>query len=333
MFQKIILIKEINSKIINEKCHDLLNIHFPKISTIVEINDKNLITFFKNIEPNSIVIYYFQEYSFLFDKIINEINNLENVNFTFYFFTFDFWLFPSGPTMTYSSEKRNEFIKKVFKAEKYKVICFANNINDLNYFLKDDFSAYSENLIFNNIWSCYETSFCEYNNNPINKLLISGAIYRDYYQERVNLYYSRSKYIERYPSNKNDSLTVNNNYNLTLNKYFCCFASSVNVQAKDETKFTNTHVILLKTFEILAAGSLLVLPLSEEKYIEKIGLKHNINCYLINLEHDIIKQIDYIFDNQEFYEKVRFNGFNFAKNNLTSLHKFNELKQIFSILI
>ena len=60
----------------------------------------------------------------------------------------------------------------------------------------------------------------------------------------------------------------------------------------------------MKTFEILATGSLLVMPKKEEEYLKKYGLIHNENCYLIDFSKNIIEQINYIFNNIDNYNIV-----------------------------
>lgn len=53
-------------------------------------------------------------------------------------------------------------------------------------------------------------------------------------------------------------------FNVVLNKYFVCFSSSIYVPVKGKCRRHNTQTILLKTFEILATGSLLVMPTTEK---------------------------------------------------------------------
>ena len=130
----------------------------------------------------------------------------------------------------------------------------------------------------------------------------------------------------------NDVKNNTNNYNLILNKYFACFTSNVYVQKNDEfKKFYNTHILLLKTFEILGSGSLLVMPKKEENYLKKYGLIHNENCYLIDFNKNIIEQIHFIFDNINKYNIVREKGQKLAKEKLNSVLKINEIKKLLKI--
>ena len=95
---------------------------------------------------------------------------------------------------------------------------------------------------------------------------------------------------------------------------------------------TNSHSILLKNFEILGAGSLLLNPLTEKPYLEKIGLIEDVNCMFIDMTNDkkIQDKIDYILDpkNRKFVDKLRKAGQNHGKKNFTSKKKFQEIKNI-----
>lgn len=136
--------------------------------------------------------------------------------------------------------------------------------------------------------------------------------------------------IEHYYYNNNDINSINNNYNKILNNYIACFTSSVYIYNKTEKKVSNTNMILLKTFEILASGSLLLMPLSEEKYLEKIGIINNKNCILLDFNKDLNEQINFILDNLEYINNIRYNGYLFGKNELNSDNKFIEFDKLIS---
>ena len=84
----------------------------------------------------------------------------------------------------------------------------------------------------------------------------------------------------------------------------------------------NCHSILLKTFEILASGSLLLVPLHEKKYYEQIGLFDNKNCMLVDIISDktIDDKIEYItnLSNSRIIDSIRRNGKNFCEDNFNS---------------
>ena len=137
------------------------------------------------------------------------------------------------------------------------------------------------------------------------------------------------KNICKYKYNLNDVNKDTNNYSLKLNKYFACFSSCVYVQrSKEFTKYYNTHIILLKTFEILASGALLVMPKKEEEYLKKIGLRNNENCYLIDFNKNIIQQVKHIFHNINKYNIVRKKGQELAKEKFNTFRKFDEIKKL-----
>jgi hypothetical protein len=95
----------------------------------------------------------------------------------------------------------------------------------------------------------------------------------------------------------------------------------------------NTNMILLKTFEILASGSLLLMPLTEEKYLSEIGLINKVNCILLDFEKDLNEQINDILNinNRDYVNNIRYNGYIHAKNNLNTENKFNNLKYLLNI--
>ena len=122
--------------------------------------------------------------------------------------------------------------------------------------------------------------------------------------------------------NSNDITSTDYLYNKRLNSYFACFSSSVYFWNK------NTHIILLKTFEILGSGSLLVMPMKEKKYILNIGLKHMHNCYLIDFSKNLDNQINYIFSNIDLFNRIRKNGRLHAIKHLNENKMINEIKHI-----
>jgi protease II len=77
-----------------------------------------------------------------------------------------------------------------------------------------------------------------------------------------------------------------------LSKYITCFTSSVH----------DTHCILMKVFEILSSGSILIYPKKEEEYIQNIGLVDRKNCFLINFNENIQEQINFVlsYENREY---------------------------------
>jgi hypothetical protein len=317
------VITEKGYTIYNNKIHDLLNIHFKKNYKILNLDFSNSKKFIiDNNYDNIKIIFYFQNLTKYGIDILNFIKK-SNLKATVFFFTFDWWI-------NAQSKYHIDFITNIFKATNYKVITFAHNIEQLNEFHNTSYNTYKNNIIHNNFWCSYNSSFVKFNNNPINKILLSGTCTISY-PERLIL--KQMKNIAYHNNRKEVIDTSINNYCKTLNKYLCCFSSSVIVYS-DRTftkkKMKNTHIILQKTFEILSTGSLLLYPLKEKKYIEKIGLFNKKNCWLLDFNSDIQKQLDEILDisNRKTIDEIRLNGQNHAINNLNSDKKFNEIKKI-----
>ena len=261
--------------------------------------------------PNNIIAFYqHKTYSHFKNYLTQYLNNKKNVKFKFYLFTFDFW---------------NIKTRINFEPKNYKVFTFAKNTEQLDiFFKKKGHKKWNNNFIFKNVWCCYNQSILNINLNPIDKILISGAHNKNNYPER-DLLHNLSKLDKNIISSgigKNDIKSTDYIYNKRLNSYFACFSSSVYYHNK------NTHIILLKTFEILGSGSLLVMPLKEEKYISEIGLFNMKNCYLIDFSKKLSPQIDFIFKNKVLFNTIRKNGQQHAINNLNQEKLIEEIKNI-----
>lgn len=314
---------------LNKKAHDLLNIYFCNNYKILYLSYNNIINFIlKNNNKKIKIILYFVEdncqniikYKNLYveyNKTINRIKKIKKLYSKIYIFIFDFWQ---------RGKNYNIFLLNVFTPKNYKVITSAYNIGQLNSFHNKVFNKYSNSFIFYNIWSCYNNSFCTFNNNPIVKIFVSGCTNYSSYPERNKI--SKMNGVILYNYNKNQLENNNNSYNLELNTYIACFSSSVYVKNLKYKQFVNTHVILQKTYEILAAGSLLVMPLIEKKYLERIGIINNIHCYLIDFNKDIQQQINELLNNVSLMNQIRLNGYNLAKNKFKSIDKFNYINNI-----
>jgi hypothetical protein len=189
-------------------------------------------------------------------------------------------------------------------------------------------------VIFN-YWGIYKSSIIKYNNVPIKKILITGNTLSRNYPERNLMCHLDNHNIEIYDYNNNDIKTDNINFSKKLNEYLCCFTSSVHVVNIKLRKIQNTHIILLKNYEILASGSLLLVPDYEEPYLKKIGLIKGEHYLTLNFNYnndDMNKQINNLLneDNIQNINKIRYNGYKYAINNLTNKQRFNELNKIFT---
>ena len=314
---------------LNEKSQDLLSYYFKTYYNIIYLNiqdTKNFIN--KNNNKITKIIFYFWDdknadpkiYDFYLE-IINFIQSKNDIKANIFIFTFDFWI--RGPGCY------KQLITKIYTPINYKVISFAYNIQHLRIFLTIENKCIS-NIIYNNFWAAYKVSYQPFNNNPILKIFLSGVI-NNSYQERQKIKNLNSAYIFEYKYNYQDIRNNNINYNNELNKYIACFNSSVYVK-NIHNKLENTHAVLLKTFEILVSGSLLIMPLIEEKYLNNIGLFHKKNCYLINTNNSehIIHDINYILDNKNLNEIniIRKQGQTDAINIYNYDNKFIELNNI-----
>ena len=174
---------------------------------------------------------------------------------------------------------------------------------------------------------CFDLSFCNFNNSPTEAILISGHT-NFCYPERYKMTLAKNTIV--YQHNGYDIHSINNNYNLVLNKYLCCFSSSVFLFNHAKNEMASINIVLLKTFEILAAGSLLLAPKTEEISLKTIGLIDKENYLTIDFNSDLNQQIDIIFDknNRDNINKIRYNGYIHAKENLTTERKFLQFKNL-----
>lgn len=195
---------------------------------------------------------------------------------------------------------------------------------------------HENNIICYNFWGIYNQAIIKFNVEPIKKILISGNNILKRYPERYYLscLKNNNNNINVYKYNTNNIVNDNNNFNFVLNKYLCCFVSSVYVRNKKYKKSLNTHTILLKNYEVLASGSLLLVPDYEELYLKKIGLVKSEHYLTLNFNYnndDMNKQINNLLkeDNISNINKIRYNGYIYAINNLTNKQRFEELNEIF----
>lgn len=144
-----------------------------------------------------------------------------------------------------------------------------------------------------------------YNDNPINKILVSGALNKDVYPMRDYLLSIKNKNIEYFKHPGYRSETENcKYYSSELNKYLCCFTDC----AKD--------YLLLKFFEIPATGTLLLCEVNDTmiNVLNNLGFQDMHNCIFCNKDN-IIDKINYILDinNRDIINKIRLNGYNLIR--------------------
>ena len=287
---------------------------------------KKIFSFLNEIKntKNKTYILFFNDKNYVNQYKLLEYSKELNKNITIIPLGSSDWWFNT----TYPGRKYNKYIQNVFKYDRLKYV-LETDIKILGEFLNQDLKKYKHNIIQFALHNCYDYCFVKFNDNPINKILVSGSLAQHSYPER--------KYITRFKNvdvkNNRNGQNDEKNYAKFLNKYLCCFASSVYPENLSlNKKRTNSHCILLKNYEILGSGSLLLNPLIEKPYLEKIGLIEDINCMFVDMTNDkkIQAKIDFILDskNRRFIDKVRKAGQNYGKKNLTSKKKFEELKNI-----
>ena len=241
---------------------------------------------------------------------------------------FDWW-YNKNRTNNY-----NFYVQNAFKSNRFKYIIDIN-YKTLGFFLNQNLDKYKNNIIQWKAHNCYNKCFVKFNSNPIEKILISGALGYAYYERKYLLKFKNTKFKKNknYFDHKNED-----GYSKYLNKYLCCFSSTVNPQnltltsQNKKVTYYPTHSILLKNYEILGSGSLLLNPSSEKPYLKEIGLIEDVNCMFIDMSDDkkIQDKIDFILNpkNRKFIDKVRKTGQDHGIKNLNSKKKYEELKNI-----
>lgn len=310
-----ILLYNENHNLININAHSIIK-YFYKKEKLKILDFKNIKLFLENNKNSKLFIFFYIyiNWNFGYDLINFIKNEMINKNNKIFIFTDDYW----------NTGSNIKYLNIIFDTQnKYKVFTSSHSIDNLLIYCtrsssyKNSIIKYRNDIIYFNFWCCYNDLNIKENHKPINKLLISGRTWNKVYTPRyllsklkncVTLNYSQNKSIVINKKNldyyyKNVNI---NPYSLELNKYIACFSSSV----------YNTNVILLKTFEILESGSLLVLPLSEKKYIKEIGLIDRHNCWLIDFNKDLQIQVDEILvpSNRYLVDVIRRNGHSHSNN-------------------
>lgn len=152
----------------------------------------------------------------------------------------------------------------------------------------------------------------KFNNNPKNKILISG--YRaNTYPFRIKLYdmslednYKNKLETLQHPNYDNCTHNIiNENYYKKLNEYMCCFTDALIYD-----------YIVLKVFEITSVGSLLLVVDSISDELNKLGFYDNVNCIMCN-ENNIYEKINWILheDNLNTVNSIRYKGMEMTRKN------------------
>lgn len=167
--------------------------------------------------------------------------------------------------------------------------------------------------------------FMPVNNNPINKILLSGDVSKEYYPER----YFFKEYALIHPE-ECDILPRNNDkkYNEELNKYISCVVTSVSKKSCSES----IGCVLNKVYEICATGSLLFVHENMEGELNRIGFFDNQNCVVYN-NNNITNKINYILNNREIINDIRIHGQEHVKKNYTKSMFIDKINSLLNFLL
>jgi len=161
-----------------------------------------------------------------------------------------------------------------------------------------------------------------YNNNPLMKILVSGAISNVYPLRTFIKTDARfKKYIDilEHPSYKNLSHSiVNKKYYEKLNTYICCF-----------TDASSYKYILLKVFEICSVGSLLLTDDIITDELKSLGFYDSVNCILCN-KNNIEDKIKWILnaDNRDKIDEIRNNGMILVRDMHTTKKRASDMNSL-----
>jgi len=163
----------------------------------------------------------------------------------------------------------------------------------------------------------------EFNDNPINKIFVSGFIdYRYPLREFIVNNDAFKDYIEllSHPSYNNYTHDcINNTYYKKLNEYLCCFVDS-----------SLYNYVLLKVFEICSVGSLLLVEETIGNELNNLGFYDNINCIFCN-QNNLENKIKWILnsENRHSVDNMRKNGMELVRQN----HTTKKRSETFDIIV
>ncbi len=305
----------------NYSVHDIWRFlkNDPNIEKVHCSSAQDLLEFIREHHHNPticLLVYYYEHRDTFILDILDRVNEYKVFSMKLVFFTFDYWFRPDNPY--------NDIRKIIYKAKNHHVITFARDLAQLEYLHGTDYAIF-QNLLFFNLWCCYASSFIPFNTNPINKICVSGTISPVAYPERMACI--RLKNVIRLPIENDEVRTPNNNYSKRLNMYRCCFSSAPHVIVEGIQKRVNTHLLVLKIFEILAAGSLLLCPDTEEPYLNAIGLVSFKNCIIADM-NQLSTVIKYITRYRRRIDRIRKEGQDYARKYLNSSVRYKQLLNI-----
>ena len=294
--------------------------------TFLKINFRQFMNFLKKIKNTNTltkILYYGNPKER--NKVIKFSDNLSPMIKIFCIQSCDWWC---NQGLEVTNPQLHSYITNAFYYSRIRyIVC--TDYKTLGFFLNKNLEEYKKNIISWDIHNCYDNCFVKLNNNPINKILVSGAISDYCYPERSKLLNFNNVCLKE---RGDDVWTNEKSYSNYLNQYICCFATSVYPYNMTTGNCEYSGLILLKTYEILGSGALLLSPLTEKDRLAKIGLIEDVNCMFIDMSDDnkIQEKIDFILDikNREFIDNIRKKGQNHGINNLNSRKKYKMLKRL-----
>lgn len=168
----------------------------------------------------------------------------------------------------------------------------------------------------------------DFNNNPIQKILLSGAVSEHYpfrqYVSSLNdsriIRHLHPGYNNRYSK---DTKGVGSDYLKILNMYLCCFVDSLKYK-----------YLLIKNFEIAASGSLLLTDKAIESELNKLGFIDNETCIMCDTR-SFLDKITYILNpiNREEIDKIRLAGMKLARDKHLTSHRSLEFNNFVNDII
>jgi hypothetical protein len=281
----------------------------------------------KNKYTGTLTKILFNEYDFKYmNKIIQMSDQLSPMIKIFCVNFCDWW--DDNTNLKINHPDVHFYISNAFYYSRIRyIVC--TNYKTLGFFLNKNLEQYKRNIISWDLHNCYDSSFVNFNYYPLNKILVSGAISLYSYPERSKLI-NFNNVCQKIKGD--DVWTDELAYSKYLNQYICCFSTSVYPYNITTEKYEYSGLILLKTYEILGSGSLLLSPLTEKYNLSKIGLIEDVNCMFIDMTDDtkIQEKIDFILDekNRIFIDNIRKNGQDHGKTNLNSKQKYKILKEL-----
>jgi hypothetical protein len=217
-----------------------------------------------------------------------------------------------------------------------------NSINILNkiskYILSYGyaFNKYQPSIQDNIYFFPHSASYeIEFNENPIEKVLVSGRYKKGFYPKRkiaIDLVekgkldcveYFCPDFLYLIPQKEYKETDVcSSEFVKKLNEYLVCFTCDMSEK---------TPYILAKVFEIMSAGSLLLYAIEDEnkKYFEKLGFidgRHYISCKSDNIEK--MMKLCLSDDLRDNIDQIRYRAYKYVRKYHTYINRAEALNKI-----